>query len=298
MTGLPIAVRTDVSFADADAGAHRRPRHTARVADVWICANPNGHLQATGRDARGRKQYRYHPVWVAERDANKFDALEGFALTLPRIRRRVVQDLCRPAAHEETRAGGGGSADRIGRSSAWAANATGATTDRSARPPCAIVTSRSSARKSSSTFAASPASAIGSKSRPAAWHRSFAAASNIRGSFFVYREGDEVKSISAADVNEYLAEASGRAVTSKDFRTWGGTVRAAEYLSGFLASMRGSPSRNTYATQSAARPAFSATRPPYLARATSIPPSSSATRRGSARSQSPFQDCAPESGPR
>jgi DNA topoisomerase-1 len=57
--------------------------------DVWICASADGHLQATGRDARRRKQYLYHPVWIAERDSNKFDALGSFASVLPRIRRAV-----------------------------------------------------------------------------------------------------------------------------------------------------------------------------------------------------------------
>lgn len=61
--------------------------------EVWICPTPNGHLQATGRDARGRKQYRYHAVWRLERDADKFDRMQAFAQALPRIRRRVAHDL-------------------------------------------------------------------------------------------------------------------------------------------------------------------------------------------------------------
>src|SRR4051794_21360057 len=55
--------------------------------DVWICPSPNGHLQATGRDARGRKQYRYHARWREERDSGKFDRLLAFAQVLPRLRR-------------------------------------------------------------------------------------------------------------------------------------------------------------------------------------------------------------------
>src|SRR5215831_13096383 len=57
--------------------------------DVWICPSPNGHIQATGRDARGRKQYRYHERWREVRDENKFDRLAQFAKRLPNIRRRV-----------------------------------------------------------------------------------------------------------------------------------------------------------------------------------------------------------------
>ena len=63
---------------------------------VWICTDPRGHLQATGHDARGRKQYRYHPRWRALRDADKFSRLIGFARALPRIRRRVARDLKLP----------------------------------------------------------------------------------------------------------------------------------------------------------------------------------------------------------
>jgi DNA topoisomerase-1 len=61
--------------------------------DVWICATEDGHLQATGRDARGRKQYRYHPQWRAVRDANKFDRMLQFGHALPRVRERAAHDL-------------------------------------------------------------------------------------------------------------------------------------------------------------------------------------------------------------
>lgn len=64
--------------------------------DVWICMDPRGHLQATGRDARGRKQYRYHPQWRETRDANKYARMAAFARALPRIRARVTRDLALP----------------------------------------------------------------------------------------------------------------------------------------------------------------------------------------------------------
>ncbi|MFC5500407.1 DNA topoisomerase IB [Caenimonas terrae] len=60
---------------------------------VWICASPNGHLQATGRDARGRKQYRYHPTWREERDTGKFERLLQFSKALPGLRRKVQRQL-------------------------------------------------------------------------------------------------------------------------------------------------------------------------------------------------------------
>src|SRR5438034_3028807 len=61
--------------------------------DVWICPSPNGHIQATGRDARGRKQYRYHERWREVRDENKYDQLVNFGKALPKIRRRLKKDL-------------------------------------------------------------------------------------------------------------------------------------------------------------------------------------------------------------
>ncbi len=69
--------------------------------DVWICASPRGHLQATGYDARGRKQYRYHPRWRARRDAHKFDRVVAFASALPRLRRALRADLARPGLPRE-----------------------------------------------------------------------------------------------------------------------------------------------------------------------------------------------------
>lgn len=68
---------------------------------VWICSLANGHIQATGRDARGRKQYRYHPDWTAIRNADKFQHLAVFGAALPRIRRRVQADLARPGLPSE-----------------------------------------------------------------------------------------------------------------------------------------------------------------------------------------------------
>ena len=63
---------------------------------VWICAQANGHLQASGRDARGRKQYRYHPDWVRMRSDDKFDRIVAFGKALPGLRRQVRTDLKLP----------------------------------------------------------------------------------------------------------------------------------------------------------------------------------------------------------
>ncbi|HKX43522.1 MAG TPA: DNA topoisomerase IB [Burkholderiaceae bacterium] len=81
-----------------DAADLRRIRSLAippAYTNVWICARADGHLQATGFDARGRKQYRYHPRWRQQRDAHKFDRLIDFASALPRIRARVARELAR-----------------------------------------------------------------------------------------------------------------------------------------------------------------------------------------------------------
>src|ERR671927_1432549 len=69
--------------------------------DVWICPDPNGHLQAVGRDARGRKQYRYHPRWRAVRDEAKYGKMLIFGRVLPTIRAQVKQDLGRPGLPRE-----------------------------------------------------------------------------------------------------------------------------------------------------------------------------------------------------
>src|SRR3954452_1831584 len=68
---------------------------------VWICADAHGHLQATGRDAKGRKQYRYHPTFREHREATKFTELIAFGEALPRIRRRVAADLAKPGVPKE-----------------------------------------------------------------------------------------------------------------------------------------------------------------------------------------------------
>ena len=75
------------------------PAYTA----VWICTEPRGHLQATGRDARGRKQYRYHAAWRVARDGHKFDRMLEFGAALPRIRARVARDLTAPVGQRVQR---------------------------------------------------------------------------------------------------------------------------------------------------------------------------------------------------
>jgi DNA topoisomerase-1 len=98
------------SYVDAGGKAVRAPAVLARIrslaippawADVWICADPDGHLQAVGRDARGRKQYRYHREWRRRRDADKYERMVRLARRLPRIREAVEADLRRPGLPRE-----------------------------------------------------------------------------------------------------------------------------------------------------------------------------------------------------
>src|SRR5688572_16695867 len=93
-----------------DGSVIRQPSELKRLArlavppawtDVWICLDARGHLQATGRDARGRKQYRYHPDWRSSRDETKYERMPAFAEALPRIRARTAADLARPGLPRE-----------------------------------------------------------------------------------------------------------------------------------------------------------------------------------------------------
>jgi len=100
-----IGSKTRIRYVDAHGRTISSPAVLQRIkslaippawTDVWICPDARGHLQATGRDARGRKQYRYHPQWRAVRDEVKYGRLLAFADALPRIRARTAADLARP----------------------------------------------------------------------------------------------------------------------------------------------------------------------------------------------------------
>ncbi len=82
--------------AEAEIARIRKLAIPPAYTDVWICRDPNGHLQATGRDARGRKQYRYHPRWRVVRDEAKYGRMLLFGRVLPKIRAQVEQDLALP----------------------------------------------------------------------------------------------------------------------------------------------------------------------------------------------------------
>ncbi|HLY67990.1 MAG TPA: DNA topoisomerase IB [Chloroflexota bacterium] len=199
--------------------------------DVWICPISRGHLQATGRDARGRKQYRYHARWRQVRDEAKFDRLLAFGEALPDIRERIEEDLRAPALPrrkvlatlvrllETTHI-------RVGNDEYARQNASyGLTTlqDKHARINGSEL--RFSFRgKSGKTHL------ISLHDRRLA--RIVKQCRDIPGQrLFQYEAEDgECHSIYSEDVNEYLRRISGQDFTAKDFRTWSGTVLAAQGL--------------------------------------------------------------------
>jgi DNA topoisomerase I len=199
--------------------------------DVWICPDGRGHLQATGRDARRRKQYLYHADWVAERDSNKFSALARFAAVLPRLRRVVRRDLARPAlckervlaavVHLMDRA-----CIRVGNDRYRRENGSfGLTTLRErhvrARGAAVILDFRGKSGKQHHIEVADAALAHVVRD-----------CLDLPGQvLFRYEDHDGVHALSAQDVNDYLRSIARVPVTSKDFRTWGGTVCAAAFLS-------------------------------------------------------------------
>src|SRR3954470_20574654 len=101
---------TGFTYLDPQGRAVKDPATVERIrklaippawTDVWICPRANGHLQATGRDARGRKQYRYHAGWRTTRDETKFHRMSAFAAALPKIRARTAADIALPGLPRE-----------------------------------------------------------------------------------------------------------------------------------------------------------------------------------------------------
>ena len=199
--------------------------------DVWICTSRKGHLQATGRDARGRKQYRYHPDWRGQRDDAKYERTIAFGAALPRIRRRVARDLRRRGLPRERvlaavvrlleKTGA-----RVGNEEYARDNKSfGLTTllDRHARVGTRRIRFRFRGKGNK------PAEMEISDARLA---RIVSRCQDLPGQeLFAYLdEAGEVRSVGSADLNEYLREISGHDFTAKDFRTWAGTIQAARAL--------------------------------------------------------------------
>jgi DNA topoisomerase-1 len=199
--------------------------------DVWICPHANGHLQATGRDARGRKQYRYHAQWREQRDATKFDRMLEFGRALPRIRRRVSKDLrARGLPREKVLATIVRLLEctliRVGNEEYARTNGSfGLTTLRDRHVDL-----------KGGTLALEFRGKSGVTQRALVTDRAVARivrnCRDIPGQelFQWIDESGERRPIGSSDVNDYLREASGGPFTAKDFRTWFATLEALDLL--------------------------------------------------------------------
>jgi DNA topoisomerase I len=196
--------------------------------DVWICPSPNGHIQAIGRDARGRKQYCYHDRWREMRDENKYDRIVIFAEALPKIRRRVSKDIKLPGLSQ---------------------NKVLATVVQLLERTFIRVGNQEYARDNKSfgltTMQDRHVDVRGSKMRFRFRGKSgrnhdvdvtdrhiakiISKLQDLPGQdLFQYVDGEgETGDISSQEVNAYLREITGEDFTAKDFRTWAGTVLAA-----------------------------------------------------------------------
>ena len=202
--------------------------------EVWICRDPNGHLQVTGHDAKGRKQYRYHPRWREVRDENKYDKLINFAQALPRIRRRVARDLGRKGLPREKVLAAvvkllETTLVRVGNDEYAEANKSfGLTTmrDRHAKVVGAKVRMEFSGKSGvhhEIDIREPRLAEIVRKCQELPGQELFQ---------YVDEQGT-VHDVGSSDVNDYLREVSGDDFTAKDFRTWAGTALAAEALKEF-----------------------------------------------------------------
>jgi DNA topoisomerase-1 len=198
---------------------------------AWFCTDPNGHLQATGVDARGRKQYRYHPDYRAKRDSAKYEGLLEFGKALPRLRRRVEQDLKRrELSREAVLAAVVRLLDtehiRIGNEEYAKANKSfGATTLRSRHL-------KRTGHDLSMRFAGKHGIVHEVKISDSNLKRICRRCQELPGQMlFQYVNGDgEPKPITSGDVNEYIRNATQGEFTAKHFRTWSASVIAFDQL--------------------------------------------------------------------
>jgi DNA topoisomerase-1 len=200
-------------------------------SDVWINPHPRGHIQATGIDARGRKQYRYHEKWRATRDETKFAGLVAFAQALPRLRKQVETDLAlRGLPREKTVATVVRLLDesliRVGNIAYARENKSfGLTT---------LQNDQAEVNGASVHFAFPGKSGVFHEVdvRDRRVARIVRRMQDLPGQhlFQYLDEAGEPRSIDSDDVNAYLGKVSGAEITAKDFRTWAGTVLAARSL--------------------------------------------------------------------
>jgi DNA topoisomerase-1 len=202
--------------------------------EVWICRDPNGHLQATGRDQRGRKQYRYHPRWREVRDEAKYGKLLIFAGVLPLIRARIEEDLTRPGLPRERVLAAVArlmelTLFRVGNSEYARTNKSfGLTTlrDRHVRIEGSHI---------HLSFRGKSGNRYQTDINDRRLARIIKGCRDLPGyELFQYLddEGNQ-HAVGSEEVNAYLREITGEDITAKDFRTWAGTQLAAKALQGF-----------------------------------------------------------------
>jgi DNA topoisomerase-1 len=202
--------------------------------DVWICPKPNGHIQATGRDAKGRKQYRYHPAFREVRESVKYEHIMDFAAALPSIRAKLAEHMAlRGLPREKVLATVvhllENTLIRVGNDDYAKQNKSyGLTTLKNRHVTVDGGELRFQFKgKSGKTWK------LQVEDRRIA--RIVRACQELPGQelFQYLDEGGERRDVTSADVNAYLREITGRDITAKDFRTWAGTVLAAMALQEF-----------------------------------------------------------------
>jgi DNA topoisomerase IB len=228
-----------------DAGTLARIRDLAippAWRDVWICADPRGHIQATGTDARGRRQYRYHDRWRAARDREKFDRMLRFGRALPAVRRRLERDMA-PAGlpREKALACAVRLLDlgffRIGTEGYADENET-----------YGLATMLKRHTRIDGDTVVFDFAAKGGKRRVQSIvdgdvHEIVAALKRRRGGgpeLLAWKDGRRWVDVRSSDINEYIKIVAGDEFTAKDFRTWNATVLAAVALA--VSSHAGPPS--------------------------------------------------------
>ena len=225
------------AYSDPDGAAVRDAETLRRIkalaippawTDVWICRDARGHLQATGRDARGRKQYRYHARWRQVRDAVKFDRMLAFAQALPRIRERTDRDLERPGMPREKVLAAivrllEDTLIRVGNEEYRKENGSfGLTTLRNRHADVIGAEVRF-------TFRGKSGKSHKVTLRDRRLARIIRQCQELPGQeLFEHLDDDgQPRAVESEDVNEYIRHVSGDDFSAKDFRTWAGSLLAA-----------------------------------------------------------------------
>ena len=200
--------------------------------DVWICPFPNGHIQATGLDARGRKQYRYHDRWRQRRDQEKFDSMVEFARVLPEMRERVARDVSHKGMTRERVLA---CAVRLLDKGFFRVGGEDYAVENESYGLATMHKRHVKLRDGHLTF--DYPSKSGQRRIQSIVdddiHEIVSALKKRRGGgneLLAYKDGRRWADLKSADINEYVKEVTGGDFTAKDFRTWNATVLAAVAL--------------------------------------------------------------------